>query len=203
VSYRDGLAIFGRPTKSDPGNAGWHKWMTFYAKVMSKVSAHDLTVRATLEVPANEQLMTVTAGNHLYVPVDFFFHKDAVGGRNRCESAPRTVSVTFIPGGSIETDIDETKRILRARASVGDFFTRAGIAEGDVVAITNTGPYQYMITNARDERSRAFLVHKIMDCFVACAPRNDGPCVVVIHAVGAGLGCPAPVAFTGSPPSRG
>lgn len=94
------------------------------------------------------RIVTLTGGNvrnnHIYLPLDFF-PDDAIGGGNKSDVAPRTVAVRFQPGTSIETDIDRTKRILRSRSAVGEFFTRAGIAEGDRLIIRRTGAYSYDI----------------------------------------------------------
>jgi ASCH domain len=99
-------------------------------------------------LPGTVRTVTVTGGNlrnhHLYVPLDFF-PQDAIGGSNKSESAARAIAVTFIPGTTVETDIDRSKRILRARSPVADFFARAGIQEGDKVAIVSTEPYRYEI----------------------------------------------------------
>jgi len=99
--------------------------------------------------PATVRIITVTGGNirnsHFYLPLDFFPH-DAIGGSNRSETAARTISVTFSPGEMVETDIDRTKRILRARSAVGDFFERASVCEGDSLRLTNTGHYCYEIS---------------------------------------------------------
>jgi hypothetical protein len=98
-------------------------------------------------------IVRVTGGNvrnnHLYLPLDFF-PPDAIGGRNKSELAPRTISVTFVPGQTVETDIDRTKRILRARGPVADFFLRAEVREDDTVRITTTGPYRLEITKEPD-----------------------------------------------------
>jgi hypothetical protein len=95
----------------------------------------------------------VTGGNlrngHLYVPLDFF-PPDTIGGGNKATSAARTILVTFAPGRTAHTDIAGDKRILRDRASTGDFFASAGVQEGDVVRISRTGPYEYEIAKADD-----------------------------------------------------
>jgi hypothetical protein len=115
----------------------------------SSSTAVNVLPRRSHVSPGTVRTVTVTGGNirnnHLYLPLDFF-PQDAIGGSNRSESAARTISVTFIPGMSVETDIDRTKRILRARSAVADFFERAGIREGDAVAIVSTAPYRYEIT---------------------------------------------------------
>lgn len=88
--------------------------------------------------------------NHIYLPLDFF-PADAIGGRNKALAAVKTITVTFRPGATIATDIDPTKRILRARAPVGDFLARAGLGEGDRVRIACTGPYSYAFSKACDD----------------------------------------------------
>jgi len=86
----------------------------------------------------------VTGGNlrnnHIYLPLEFF-PADAIGGSNKRKAAPRTITVTFRPGATVETDIDRTKRILRARTQVGDFLFRNRVREGDAIRITRTSPY--------------------------------------------------------------
>jgi hypothetical protein len=100
-------------------------------------------------LPGTVRVITVTGGNirnnHFYLPLDFF-PPDAIGGSNRSEVAARTISVTFCSGDTVQTDIDRTKRILRARGAVGDFFERAGVCEGDSIRLTNTSPYCYEIS---------------------------------------------------------
>lgn len=107
-----------------------------------------ITAVAPTSEGAESCAITVTGGNlrnnHLYLPLDFF-PADAIGGRNRAEAAPRAITVTFSPGQNVECDIDGTKRILRTRGPVGDFFSRAGVCEGDVVRVVRTGPYAYRV----------------------------------------------------------
>ena len=93
-----------------------------------------------------ERDVTITGGNlrnqHIYLPLDFF-PTDAIGGGNKGEAAERTITVTFHPGVTVRTDIDRTKRILRARSQVGDFLKSSGVREGEAVRITCTSPYTY------------------------------------------------------------
>jgi hypothetical protein len=111
-------------------------------------SAIGITAVASASEEAESRAITVTGGNlrnnHLYLPLDFF-PADAIGGRNRAEAALRTITVTFSPGQTVECDIDGTKRILRTRGPVGDFFARAGVRDGDVVRVVRTGPYAYRV----------------------------------------------------------
>ena len=97
--------------------------------------------------------VTITGGNlrsnHIYLPLDFF-PADAIGGGNKSQVAARTITVTFHPGATVQTDIDRTKRILRARTQVGDVLTRSSVGEGDGVRITCTGPYAYEFLKVND-----------------------------------------------------
>lgn len=90
--------------------------------------------------------VSVTGGNirngHIYLPLDFF-PDDAIGGSNKASAAPGEITVVFQPGMTVQTDIDRTKRILRDRAAVPDFFLRANIVEGDQVRITRTPQRTY------------------------------------------------------------
>ncbi|TGQ16360.1 MULTISPECIES: hypothetical protein [unclassified Mesorhizobium] len=99
------------------------------------------------------RVVRVTGGNlrnnHIYLPLDFF-PKDAIGGSNQSELAARTIAVRFVPGQTVETDIDGTKRILRARSPVADFFARSGMKDGDAVRIAGVSPYRYEITKVED-----------------------------------------------------
>lgn len=104
----------------------------------------ELAVRPSAE----HRIVTVTGGNlrnnHIYLPLEFF-PAEAIGGKNKAEVAPRQLTVTFRPGSVAFTDIDGTKRIFRSRAEVGDFLARAGVVEGDQVAITRDAQYTYSI----------------------------------------------------------
>ncbi|WP_182180489.1 hypothetical protein [Methylobacterium radiotolerans] len=61
----------------------------------------------------------------------------------KSETASRTITVTFRLGGTVQADIDRTKRILRARAQVGDLLTRSGVLDGEAIRIVRTSPYAY------------------------------------------------------------
>lgn len=74
------------------------------------------------------------------------FPADVFGGSDRTKIAPRQLMVTFRPGEVIETDIDDTKKIFRARGAVGDFFRLAQAREGDIVDVSMTGPYAVSVT---------------------------------------------------------
>jgi hypothetical protein len=95
----------------------------------------------------------LTGGNlrhhHIYLPLDFF-PADAIGGRNKSETASKTLTVTFQPGLTVETDIDRGKKILRARSAIRDFLAKAGCKEGDTVRIACVAPYVYEFTKGED-----------------------------------------------------
>lgn len=124
-----------RPAKSD--EAATLSQRTLKKSTVGRVRSHDMI-----------RNVTVTGGNirnnHIYLPLDFF-PEEAIGGSNKTESAARTISVTFVPGQTVETDIDRSKRILRARGAVGEFFATAGIGEGDIIRLTKTGSFCYEI----------------------------------------------------------
>jgi hypothetical protein len=58
----------------------------------------------------------------------------------------RHISVTFSLSETVDTDMDRTKRILRAWSAVGDFFERAGVCEGDSLRLACIGPYCHEIS---------------------------------------------------------
>jgi hypothetical protein len=98
---------------------------------------------------AGERVVTVSGGNlrngHFYLPLDFF-PDDAIGGSNKALAAHRKISVNFMPGATVETDIDGSKRILRERGAVKDFFARNGIVEGQAIRLRRLGPYRYEVS---------------------------------------------------------
>jgi hypothetical protein len=122
------------------------------ALLPTETPARDTPKRNGLaSVTSDSRRVRLTGGNirnaHVYVPLDFF-PEDAIGGSNKHEAALRALRVSFVPGASVETDIDGTKRILRARAEVRDFFLRAELKEGDSVLIERTAPYSFRFSKA-------------------------------------------------------
>lgn len=85
----------------------------------------------------------LTGGNirnsHFYLrAVRHLLPLDSIGGSNK-GSAGRTISVSFVPGQTIETDVDGTKMILRDRASVRAFFETANPDVGDHMVFRSVG----------------------------------------------------------------
>jgi hypothetical protein len=107
--------------------------------------------------------VSLTAGNlrngHIYLKAILdFFPSQAVGGSDSTQLADRLLTVTFIPGVTVQSDItgrDRLKRpgrskhcFLRNRGAVRDFFERSGAQAGDVAEIIKTGPYAYTFSLA-------------------------------------------------------
>ncbi|AVX02578.1 hypothetical protein MXMO3_00030 [Maritalea myrionectae] len=61
--------------------------------------------------------------------------RDAIGGSNEA-LAGKPVTVTFVPGGSIDTDFDDEKKFFRRRGPVGEFFKLSFAEAGDFVLVT-------------------------------------------------------------------
>lgn len=59
---------------------------------------------------------------------------DCFGGKNASE-AGRPVTIRFVPGETIETDVDGSKMILRNRSAVREFLELSAAKEGDVVLL--------------------------------------------------------------------
>jgi len=85
-------------------------------------------------------IIEISGGNkrnhHFYLrDAQFLFPPSVIGGGNESEKADEDLTVEFVPGPTIRTDIAGDKMILRNRAAVREFFDRAAINEGDRIAI--------------------------------------------------------------------
>lgn len=102
--------------------------------------------------------VTLTGGNlrngHIYLRTILdFFPPEAIGGSDRTQIADQPLTVTFVPGVTIQSDITGPDRLgrsgrskhcfLRNRGAVKDFFERSGAKTGDVAEIAKTGPYAF------------------------------------------------------------
>ncbi len=100
--------------------------------------------------------VSLTGGNlrngHIYLTAildDDFFPKEARGGSDKTQIADRLLTVTFVPGMTVRSDIAgagprrSTHRFLRDRTAVRNFFERSSAKAGDVVQITRTDTYAY------------------------------------------------------------
>ena len=94
------------------------------------------------------------AKRHIYLKAILdFFPSEVVGGSDKTQIADRLLTVTFVPGMTVRSDIAgadrfnrprrSNHRFLRDRTAVRDFFERSGAKPGDVVQITRTGTYAY------------------------------------------------------------
>jgi hypothetical protein len=104
---------------------------------MSKYASYDAKV------------IELTQGNinndHFYMKEarDLIPH-DAIGGSNEA-SAGRSVTVTFVPGGPVETDFDDEKKFFRKRGPVREFFGLTKAMAGDFVLLTKTAERQFEV----------------------------------------------------------
>lgn len=95
------------------------------------------------------KVIELTQGN---IDNDHFYMKearhlipvDAIGGSNKA-AAGKPVTVTFVPGDTIETDFDNDKKFFRARSPVGAFFRLAGAVAGDCVLLTKTADRHFEV----------------------------------------------------------
>lgn len=95
------------------------------------------------------KVIEVTGGNlrnnHIYLRAALnLIPEDAIGGTN-ASTPGRPISVTFVPGGTVQTDLPEDKLFLRCRGDVGAFFDRAKVNEGDFVLFTRLSEREYEI----------------------------------------------------------
>lgn len=80
------------------------------------------------------------------------FPRDAIGGSNKTEAAPRRLEIDWGGPEPATTDIDGTKSIFRSRGWVRRFFEASGAEEGDIVVFTEIAPYRIGVRLARDEQ---------------------------------------------------
>jgi hypothetical protein len=99
------------------------------------------------------KVIEVTGGNlrnnHIYLRSALdLVPRDAIGGTN-ASTPGRPIEVTFVPGGTVETDLPEDKLFLRCRSDVGEFFSKAAVEEGDFVLFTKLGDRNFEIRKVR------------------------------------------------------
>lgn len=71
------------------------------------------------------------------------FPADVVGGSNKAAGAPREVTIEWGGAEPVQTDIDDDKKIFRARGWIGAFYKLHRAQVGDLVVIEETEPYRY------------------------------------------------------------
>ena len=114
-------------------------------------SSHSREILNPGNTQATEIRITLTQGNinnsHFYIPRQTeLFPKEAWGGKNKSEAG---VSVEWDIDGldySVHSDIDGTKRILRNRGAVKDFFKLHGLKTGDEIKISKIDENKFRIS---------------------------------------------------------
>lgn len=84
--------------------------------------------------------------NHFYLTE--FLHRfpaDCIGGANKASRAPRQFLIDWGGPTPVHTDIDQTKRVFRARGWVGNFFASTNAAEGDIVVVERSGSHSFRV----------------------------------------------------------
>jgi hypothetical protein len=79
--------------------------------------------------------------------------RDVIGGKNKSETAPRSLVIDWGGPETVMTDIDGTKSIFRARGWVRRFFEASRAREGDIVIFTETAPYRISVRVMPDSKS--------------------------------------------------
>lgn len=105
--------------------------------------------------PRSAASLKLTGGNirnkHFYVKgLEEITPPDTTGGPNAAARAANSITVTFVPGQTIETDIAGDKMILRNRSAVGDFFERVSAKEGDRIVVEYDGGSAWRVFKAPD-----------------------------------------------------
>jgi len=105
--------------------------------------------------PRSAASLKLTGGNirnnHFYVVgLEVITPPNTIGGPNSATRAANTITVTFVPGQTIETDIAGDKMILRNRSAVGDFFDRIAAKEGDRIVVEHDGGSSWRVFKAPD-----------------------------------------------------
>lgn len=104
---------------------------------MSKYASYDAKVIELTQGCIDNDYFNLMAARSL-IP------HDAIGGSNEA-LAGKTVSVTFAPGGAIDTDFDDAKKFFRKRGPVGNFFKLTGAAAGDFILLTKIAERKFEI----------------------------------------------------------
>ncbi|MGN6772554.1 MAG: ASCH domain-containing protein [Rhizobiaceae bacterium] len=95
--------------------------------------------------------------NHFYLrSILDFFPDSAIGGSDRSQAAKQLLTVQFVPGGIVRTDISGPNKqslekrsahyFFRDRSPIKTFFARSNAKPGDTVAIRRDGLSSYTIT---------------------------------------------------------
>jgi hypothetical protein len=103
-------------------------------------------------VPINEANLK---NDHIYLrKILSLFPKSAIGGSDKSQRAAELLTMNYVPGDSVMTDIagpdrlgrQRPKFIFRDRRSIKNFFARSGAEVGDVAVIRRDGPLTYTVS---------------------------------------------------------
>jgi hypothetical protein len=99
----------------------------------------------------NNKIVTLTQGNinnnHICLTTALdLIPKDAIGGKNKLEPAPKKLEVNYLGvSESVTTDVAGDKNIFRERKCVKDFFNLHQLVSGSKVVIEKTGDFTFSI----------------------------------------------------------
>jgi hypothetical protein len=96
-------------------------------------------------------IIKMTGGNmrnsHIYLnDVGFLLPDSVIGGANEIDKAREELTVEFVPGSTIKSDIAGDKMILRKRQPVREFFELADVIEGDRIVFEQLAPMNFRIS---------------------------------------------------------
>lgn len=99
-------------------------------------------------------VVELTEGNmrndHFYLREALhLFPNDAIGGPNRASGLGVPVTVKYVPGPTVATDIEGRGRFFRVRLPTREFFRESGARAGDKVRVARIGARDYTVTLAR------------------------------------------------------
>jgi hypothetical protein len=114
--------------------------------VMPASETHPSQPESQLVLGTTELTQGNIDNSHIYLR-EFFdrFPGDAVGGSNRSQKANRNILVDWGGTSLVETDLDGTKRLFRARGWIKRFLEMNAADAGDSVLVEQTGPYSYRV----------------------------------------------------------
>jgi hypothetical protein len=95
--------------------------------------------------------------NHFYLrTILSFFPEGSIGGSDKSQLAKQLLTICYVPGNMVRTDIagpNQRNRearsahyFFRDRAGMKDFFARSTAQEGDTVVVCREGPNSFKIT---------------------------------------------------------
>lgn len=88
--------------------------------------------------------------NHIYLSKHMdMFPKDVTGGSSKRDIAKRNIKLHLHGVGSMDTDIDGSKKFFRSRGPIREFIKQNHLRAGDVVRLMKHGAYEYELQPER------------------------------------------------------